>query len=122
MMMLLLAQAQADNTTGAQSGNMSSLLLQMWWLPVLILVFWFLVFRPERQKQKKRQEMLNAIEKNDKVVTIGGIHGIVKSISDAEVTLLVDEKTGVTMKFLRSAIHGKASDDEKPGELEQSQR
>ncbi len=96
--------------------------ISLWPIAAIALIFWFLIFRPERKKQKARQEMLSAIEKNDKVVTIGGLHGVVKSINDTEVTLLVDEKTGVTMKFNRSAIYAKVTGEEKPGELEPPQK
>ncbi len=93
-------------------------------LPIvaIILIFWFLVFRPERQKQKKRQELIDSIAKNDKIITIGGMHGVVKSINDTEVVLLVDEKTGTQIKLNRSAIFTKVTGDQEKGELEPPQK
>ena len=120
-MEFLLAQATGSGQ-GGQSGGWLQMLGGLWFLPVIILIFWFLVFRPERQKQKKRQAMIDSIGKNDKVVTIGGMHGIVKSINDTEVTLLVDEKLGTQIKFNRSAIFAKITGDEAKGELEPPQK
>jgi preprotein translocase subunit YajC len=117
-MVYLLAAA---DTPAASDGGVAWLKM-LWPIAAIALIFWFLIFRPERKKQKARQELLSAIEKNDKVVTIGGLHGVVKSINDTEVTLLVDEKTGVTMKFNRSAIYAKITGDEKQGELEPPQK
>lgn len=102
---------------GAAPGGIMGIIAQFWFIPVLILIFWFMVFRPERQKAKKHKEMLDAIAKNDKVVTVGGLYGIVKSINENEVMLLVDEKNGTTLKFLRSAIRNKITGDEAKGEL-----
>ncbi len=77
-------------------------------VPLLFMlgVFYFLLIRPQRQQEKRRQEMLKALKKNDKVVTIGGIHGVVANIrpDDEVVTLKVDEPGKVRMKVSRSAI------------------
>ena len=116
---VLLAQAPAPSSPAQPSplGWLVNLLP----IVAIIAIFWFLVFRPERKKQKKRQEMLQTLGKNDKVVTIGGIHGIVKSISDTEVVLLVDEKANVQIKFNRTAILGKVGGDDTKGEIPMQQ-
>jgi preprotein translocase subunit YajC len=73
------------------------------WLPIIILFFLLIVW-PQRREQKKRDQMLNAMKKNDRVVTIGGIIGTVANISadGKEITLKVDDNTRI--KFLRSSI------------------
>lgn len=106
----------------AQGSNGWTMALQFLPFVAIILIFWFLVFRPERQKQKKRQELIESITKNDKIITIGGMHGVVKSINDTELVLLVDEKTGAQIKFNRSAIFTKVTGDEQKGELEPPQK
>lgn len=66
--------------------------------------FYFIVMRPQRQEQRKRDEMLNKVSKGDKVVTIGGIHGSVEAVQAGEntVTIVVAPKT--SLKVNRSAI------------------
>jgi preprotein translocase subunit YajC len=75
---------------------------------LVILIFYFLIIRPQNKKQKETERMLKAIKKGDKVYTIGGLHGIVHSLNDekATVTLKVDEGSTTTLEFNRSAIAG----------------
>lgn len=68
----------------------------------LLVIFYFLLIRPQQQQQKKRQEMLKSIKAGDRVVTVGGLHGNVVSITDDVAVLRVAE--GVEMTFSRSAI------------------
>jgi preprotein translocase subunit YajC len=74
----------------------------------VILIFYFLIIRPQNKKQKETQKMLAAIKKGDKVYTIGGLHGVVHSVNDEKttVTLKVDEGSSTTLEFNRSAIAG----------------
>jgi len=48
--------------------------------------------------------MLTAVKKHDKVVTSGGIHGVVVGVGDHDITLKIDESSNVRVKFTRSAI------------------
>ncbi len=68
------------------------------------LVFYVLIWRPESKKKKEREETLNALKNKDKVVTIGGLFGTVANVDKDEVTLIVDHKTNLRLKFRRSAI------------------
>ena len=69
-------------------------------------LFYFIVIAPERRKKAEEAKMMSALKKNDRVVTIGGIHGVVASISDGSdvVTLKVDEGGNTRIKVNRSAI------------------
>ncbi|MBL7081170.1 MAG: preprotein translocase subunit YajC [Candidatus Omnitrophica bacterium] len=62
-------------------------------LPFLAIfaVFYFLLIRPQRQNQKEHQRMLAALEKNDEIVTTGGVHGTIVNVKDKSVILRVDE-------------------------------
>ena len=73
-------------------------------LGVMFLIFWFLLIRPQRKEQKKKQEMVDKLKKNDHVLTSGGIFGIVHSVKDNEVVLKIDEQGNVKVKFAKSAI------------------
>lgn len=74
--------------------------------PLLVIGFimYFLMIRPQSKERKKREQMLSAVKKNDRVVTIGGIMGTVLSVKDDEITLKVDESSNTKITFLRSAI------------------
>jgi len=69
---------------------------------LIIVVFYFLVIRPQNRKQKDAKKMLESIRRNDRVVTIGGMHGVVESVKDDAVVLKVDDN--VKLKFNKSAI------------------
>lgn len=73
-------------------------------LPIIILfaVFYFLLIRPQQKNQKKRREMLAALQKGDRVVTIGGIHGVIKDIDEETVSLRVADN--VNLKFSRGGV------------------
>ena len=69
---------------------------------LIILVFYFLIIRPQNKKQKETQAMLSSIKKNDRVVTIGGIRGTVHAVRDDAIVLKVDDE--VKIEFNKSAI------------------
>lgn len=93
----LFAQEQAPG------GNLVGLLL-----PFLIIgvFFYFLLIRPQRQEQARRREMLAAVKKNDRVVTAGGIYGVVTNVDQSadEVTLKVDETNNTKLRMTLSSI------------------
>jgi preprotein translocase subunit YajC len=74
-------------------------------LPILAMfaVFYFLLIRPQQKRQKTRNQMLSALSKGDKIVTIGGLHGTIEAIDDTTVVLKVNDTTKLT--FDRSAIN-----------------
>lgn len=84
-------------------------------LPFLLigLVFYFLMIRPQKREQQSRGQMLAALKKNDRVVTIGGVYGVVSSVqADAdEVTLKIDENTNTKMRVTLSSIARVVGDD-----------
>ena len=76
----------------------------MTFLPLILIIgiFYFLIIRPQSKKQKETQKMISALKKGDRVVTIGGIHGIIQSVRENTVILKVDES--VKLEFNRGAI------------------
>ena len=71
-------------------------------LIAIVAIFYFLILRPQKRKQKETQNMLSAIKKGDRVVTIGGIHGIIQSVKETTVIMKVDDN--VKLEFNRGAI------------------
>ena len=83
---------------------------------LIIAIFYFFIIRPQNKKQKETQKLIDALKKGDKVVTIGGIHGIVSATKEKTVIVKVDE--GVKIEFNRSAISGVVVDS--PAKTEDS--
>lgn len=79
---------------------------------LIIGIFYFFLIRPQNKKQKETEKMINALKKGDKVVTIGGIHGVVSSTKEKTVIVKVDDNCKI--EFSRSAIAGVETD--KPAE------
>ena len=105
--------AQADDAQSAPS------LLDLPWIPFAIIgvMFYFLLIRPERKKRQDLTTLLDSLKKNDRVVTIGGIHGVVVNVANdsEEVTIRVDEGSNTKLRVSRSAI-SRVVGDEKPAE------
>jgi preprotein translocase subunit YajC len=88
---------QADTT---------ELLLKLLPFIAIGVLFYFLMIRPQRREQSRRQTMLDAVQKNDHVVTIGGVYGVVTNVHREadEVTLKVDEATNTKLRVTLSSI------------------
>jgi preprotein translocase subunit YajC len=86
------------------------------WFPAVlgILVFYFILIRPQKNKDKTRNNMLANLKRGDRVQTIGGILGTVVEAREDEVVLKVDETNNTKLKFARSAIHKVVVEEEKP--------
>ncbi|MFH2000146.1 MAG: preprotein translocase subunit YajC [Planctomycetota bacterium] len=93
----------------APTGGGSQFLIVMFGM---ILIFYFLLIRPQMKEQKRRKEMLSSIKKHDRVITSGGIYGVVVAVGDADVTLKIDDSTNVRVKFSRAAISTILRDEE----------
>ncbi len=69
---------------------------------VMIAVMYFLMIRPQQQREKKKAEMLSSLSKGDAVVTVGGVCGTIVGITDTHAVLKVDDHTKI--EFLKSSI------------------
>jgi len=78
---------------------------------LMLVVFYFLLFRGPRKKQQEHKQMVQTLAKNDKVRTIGGIIGTVVDIKGDEITLKVDESSNTKIKVASSAIGKNLSKD-----------
>ena len=89
----------------------------MMWLPFLpiLVLFWLLLIRPEKRKQAEMRKLLDNLKKNDGVVTIGGIYGVIVNASKGSeyVTLKIDESNNTKIRVLRTAISRVAGEDAK---------
>jgi preprotein translocase subunit YajC len=100
---VLLAQGEAEvrELTPLQQFLSSPFLL----LGGLMALFYVVVLIPERRRKREDALRLAGIKKNDRIVTIGGIHGVVSSIQDADtITIRLDENGTAKMKIDRKAV------------------
>lgn len=108
----LLAQA-ADAAKDAAAGTpdaapaspFGSMLLP---LSIIMVLFYLLILRPQKAKDKQFKTLVDSLKETDRVVTIGGIHGVVTNVQrnadGAIVTVRVDEATGTKIRVGASAI------------------
>ena len=83
--------AAATTAEGEAAGGSTALVMLVQFLPLVLLfvVFWFILIRPQRKKDKQVKEMLNNLKAGDRICTIGGIYGTIIGIKDDTVTLSV---------------------------------
>jgi preprotein translocase subunit YajC len=93
-----LAYAQGAQTGGGTGGLLSSLLL---FLP-LILIFYFLIFRPQQKQRKETQEMLANLKRGDRIVTRGGLIGVIDKVE--EDTLRLEVGTNLRLRVRRDYV------------------
>jgi len=77
----------------------------------MFVLMYLLLFRGPRKKQQEHKQLMQALAKNDRVQTIGGIIGTVVDIKDDEITLKIDESNNTKIKIVRSAISRNMSKD-----------
>lgn len=88
-----------QNQSAAGSG-LSTILLM---IGMFVIVYFFMI-RPQNKKQKEIQKFRNALQVGQEIITIGGIHGTIKSISEEDNTVMLEVATGVKIKMEKSAI------------------
>ena len=99
---VVLAQAAAppDGTLGQ-------------FVPIILvfIVFYFILIRPQQKKQKEHQALVEGLKKNDRVVTIGGLHGRILEVGEGDVTIEIAK--GVAVRHERSQIGTVVTDRKK---------
>ena len=78
-------------------------------IALMLLIFYFLLYRPQKKAQKERQAMLDSLKVGVRVITIGGIYGTITALTDEIVTLKIAER--VEIEMARGSISGVASDN-----------
>ena len=81
---------------------MQEILFQIMPLVLIFLVFYFLIIRPQQNKIKDHNAMVNSVKKGDEVVTQGGLIGKVSKVSDDEV--MIDFGNNVSIKAIKSTL------------------
>jgi len=101
---LVFAQGDAAPNAAPGAGGGFSQLIFMG--SIVMVMFYFMLIRPNKKRDQERKSMLATLKKNDHVVTVGGIKGIVANVKpeEDEVVLKIDEATGAKLRVVLSSI------------------
>jgi preprotein translocase subunit YajC len=106
------SDAFAQAAGAPQGGNsLVGMLVQFGYFIPLILIIYFLLFRPQQQQQKTMEKMRKALKKGDRVLTSGGMIGTVWGVDDAKVVLRVAED--VKIEFAKHSVVQLLSEEKK---------
>jgi len=73
-------------------------MLQLFPLVLIFVIFYFLLIRPQKSRDKEHKKMLSNLNKNDEVVTTGGMHGTIVNVKDKTVILRIDENVKIEIE------------------------
>jgi len=71
-------------------------------IALMAVVFYFLLYRPQKKEQQRRTDMLNSLKKGDRIITSGGMYGTITALDAKKVTVKVSER--IEIDFLRTAV------------------
>jgi preprotein translocase subunit YajC len=103
---ILLAQADQGQPQGGGAFQLIFMVVGF------LFLGYFLIWLPGKKQRKEQQAMLGALKKNDKIITAGGLIGVIANVKDDEVTLKVDESSNVRLRVTKSSIVRVVRDEE----------
>ena len=82
------------------------------WGPIVVMIaiFYFLLYRPQKQQQNRLRAMLDSLKKGDQVITIGGIYGTIEELGDKSLKLKIAD--GVVIEVVRSSVNANVTQQE----------
>jgi len=101
--LVLAAGCYMPATEGEEGGGFNWTIIIF--LVLIFAIFYFLMIRPQRKKQKEQQELMQSLQKGDRVITVGGIYGQIESLSEDSIVLKVE--SGATIRVARGSVAGK---------------
>jgi len=107
------AMGQGGGAVGQGAGGFSAL------IPI-ILMFYFLLIRPQQKKSKEHREMINRLKKGDRIITSGGLHGLVTAVSETTMTVEIADK--VRVKIARGNVSQVVQSSSQPQEAKKKKR
>jgi preprotein translocase subunit YajC len=89
-------------STEGQEANPNSTWYMLGFLVLIFVLFYFVMIRPQRKRQKQQQEMMQGLQKGDRVITAGGIYGTIESVSEDSVVIKVE--SGATLRLNKGSV------------------
>lgn len=101
--MFFISDALAQTAAaGSSASGIESFLVQVGPIILLFVVFWFFLIRPQQKRQKEHLKMVQALNKGDEVMTLGGLTGRIQALDDQYITIAIckvkDEPVTITMQ------------------------
>ena len=90
--------------TGGEEGG-TSILPMIVFLVIIFGLFYFVMIRPQRRKQKEHETMVQELQKGDRVITAGGIYGTIESLGEDNVIIKIE--SGATLRVARGSVSGR---------------
>lgn len=97
-------------------GDIMQTLTAIWPFILMALIFYFMLYKPQKKEQAKRAALLGSLKKGDRVMSVGGLYGVIVAISDTKIVLKIAEN--VEVEFAKSAINQKVDKEGVPVLLE----
>lgn len=110
--MLTIAMGPPPGAEGQQSP-----LFMFGWLGIMLVLFYMMLIRPQRRREKERQEMLSKVKSGDRVLFAGGMIGVVANVKEKTYVIKVAEKTKV--EVVRGAVSQLLDKGELPADVDQ---
>src|SRR5438045_247649 len=98
------AAALAGDSTASQANHQAQMIQMILMFAVLGVMFYLIILRPQKREQKQQEDMRGAVKKGDKVVTIGGAHGVVTAVDTTNGIVTVQVDKNCKIDFNKAAI------------------
>jgi len=97
---------------GAGQGGTAGLITSLVPLILIFVIFYFLLIRPQQKRAKEHKSMIDNLKKGDKIITSGGIYGVIEAVGTNTITIKVAENTKVKIGKAYVAVLRAASDED----------
>lgn len=97
---------------GAGQGGPAGLITSLVPLVLIFVIFYFLLIRPQQKRAKEHKNMIDNLKKGDKIITSGGIYGVIEAVGTNTITIKVAENTKVKIGKSYVAVLRAASDED----------
>ena len=87
---------------GTEGETQTSIWTMLIPLVLIFAVFYFLIIRPQRKRQKEHQQLIEELKRGDRVITAGGIYGVIESVSEDSIVMKVE--SGATMRVDKNSV------------------
>lgn len=98
------APAGAPATQAPSDPGAGAFIMPLLLMGGLLLMMYFMVIRPKRREEVQRNQMIDALKKGDKIITVGGVIGTVTDLRDDHVVVKVDETNNTRIHFSKLAV------------------
>ncbi len=102
LIMVLVLIGSCVPAEGEEGNSTTSTIYMIGFLVIIFALFYFVMIRPQRKRQKEQQEMIAAIQKGDRVITAGGIYGVVESVREDSVVIKVEG--GTSLRIAKGSV------------------